>query len=119
VGYFNLSNDTNTLATRSTPQEMPVWEQIILYLVVVLGIILSSAVAKARAGQVIELSLNWPLVAVGAFIALVIFPAVWTAIGARADSPLLVRMGIAAQNGTFWSVLMTAAEKAVTPATTP
>ena len=112
MGYFDLSNDANSIATRESAAPMPVWEQVLMFAVVVIGVILSAGVAQARAGEPITLNLNWPWVLIASFIALLVFPSVWKSVGARADSPLLVRMGLAAQGGAFWAVLMTAAEKA-------
>ncbi len=94
MDYFDLSNRADTPATTSTAEEMPVWEQVLMYFIVVAAVILSAGVAQAREGTPITLDLGWPWVLVAALIALMAFPAVWKSLGSRADSPLLVRIGI-------------------------
>jgi len=91
---------------------MPVWEQALMFITVVAAVILSAGVAQAREGSAITLDLSWAWVLVASLIALMAFPAVWKNLGSRADSPLIVRMGLAAQGGAFWAILLTAAEKA-------
>jgi hypothetical protein len=92
---------------------MPIWEQLLLYLVVVLGVLLSEAVAMARRGGPIRVDLSWTWVAIACVVALVVFPAVWRDLGIDQDASLLVHMGLAAQGGVFWGVLMAGAEKQV------
>jgi hypothetical protein len=116
MGYFDLSNESGDLATASSAAEMPLWEQVLLYLTVFVAVVFSKGVAQARAGQAITLDLNWIWLGIAALIALIVFPAVWKSLGSRADAPILVRMGVAAQGGAFWAILVTAAEKAATPA---
>jgi hypothetical protein len=43
----------------------------------------------------------------------VVFPAVWRDLGIDQDASLLLHMGLAAQGGVFWGVLMAGAEKQV------
>ena len=76
-----------------------------------LGVLLSEAVAMARRGGPIRIELSCPWVAIACLVALVVFPAVWREIGAMAEASLMVQMGLAAQGGVFWGVLMAGAEK--------
>lgn len=89
--------------------------QLLLYAVVVAGVLLAESVAMARRGGPFSLRLSWPWVATASLIALVVFPAVWREIETMADAALLVQMGLAAQGGTFWGVLMAGAEKQLSP----
>jgi polyferredoxin len=86
-------------------------EQVLLYLVVVAGVVLSEAVAMARSGSPVRVRLSRAWLAVACLIALVVFPAVWREIGAMHEATLLVQMGMAAQGGVFWGVVMAGAEK--------
>jgi hypothetical protein len=90
---------------------MPLVQQVVLYLVVVAGVVLSEAVAMARSGSPIRIELGRPWLLVACLIALVVFPAVWREIGALDEASLLVQMGVAAQGGVFWGVIMAGAEK--------
>jgi len=110
--WFDLSGSTAPIGPAGGA-EMPLSQQLLLYLVVVLGVILSEAVAMARRGEPvsIELSPSWLLVA--CLVALVVFPAVWREIGAMNEASLVAQMGLAAQGGVFWGVIMAGAEKGV------
>jgi hypothetical protein len=90
---------------------MPWLQQLLLYGIVVVGVLFSQAVAMARRGSTIKIELSWPWVAVACLIALVVFPAVWRDIGAMAGASLIVQLGLAAQGGVFWGVLVAGAEK--------
>ena len=92
---------------------MSLFEQLLLYLVVVVGVVLSEAVAMARTGGPIRIELGRPWLLVAALVALVVFPAVWREIGAMDEASLLVQMGVAAQGGVFWGVVVAGAEKGV------
>ena len=81
--------------------------------VVVAGVVLSEAVAMARSGSPLRIELSRAWLAVACVVALVVFPAVWREIGALSEASLLVQMGIAAQGGVFWGVVMAGAEKGV------
>jgi hypothetical protein len=86
-------------------------EQAVLYGLVVAGVLLSESIAVARKGQAISLDLRWSWVATACLIALIVFPAVWRSIGSMPDAGLIVQMGLAAQGGAFWGVLMAGVQK--------
>lgn len=88
-------------------------EQVLLYGLVVAGVLLSESVAMAREGRAVSLDLDWPWVGTACLIALIIFPAVWRNIGAMPDAGLITQMGIAAQGGAFWGMLMAGVQKGV------
>ncbi len=108
--WFDLNGALAPIGPASAA-EMPLPQQLLLYGVVVLGVLLSEAVAMARSGSPITIELNRAWVALACLIALVVFPAVWREIGSMAEANLLVQMGLAAQGGVFWGVLMAGAEK--------
>ncbi len=110
LGWFDLGGSGAPLAPAGGA-EMPLLQQLLLYLVVVLGVLLSEAVAMARRGSHVAIELSPPWVAVACVIALVVFPAVWHEIGSMAEASLLVQMGLAAQGGVFWGVILAGAEK--------
>jgi hypothetical protein len=103
-----------TVAQAAEPA-MPIAQQLILYAVVVAGVILSEAVAMARAGRPIRVDLSWPWVLTACLIALLAFPIIWRQIGDLSDTSPLVQAGVAAQGGVFWGVLMAGVEKGTRP----
>ena len=112
LGWFDLNESVSGIGPAASGGMPPV-QQVLLYLVVVLGVVLSEAVAMARAGGPVRVELSRPWLLVACVIALVVFPAVWHEIGAMDEASLLVQMGMAAQGGVFWGVIMAGAEKGV------
>ena len=112
LGWFDLNGHSGGFAAAGS-LSVGLGQQVLLYLVVVLGVVLSEAVAMARAGGPIRIELSRPWLIVACVVALVVFPAVWREIGAMAEATLLVQMGMAAQGGVFWGVIMAGAEKGV------
>jgi dipeptide/tripeptide permease len=110
LGWFDLSARSASLGPAAADQVPLIW-QVLLYALVVVGVLLSEAVAMARKGGPIDIELSWTWVAIACLVALPVFPAVWREIGAMADASLIVQMGLAAQGGVFWGVLMAGAEK--------
>jgi hypothetical protein len=112
VGWFDLNGSGGGIGPAGGA-EIPAWQQSLLYVVVVVGVLLSEAVAMARRGGPIRIELSWSWVAIACLVALVVFPAVWRDLGVTGQTTLLVQMGLAAQGGVFWGVLMAGAEKQV------
>ena len=110
VAWFDLNGSLAPLGPAGGPA-LSLSEQVLLYLVVVVGVVLSEGVAMARRGTLIHIELSRPWLVVACVIALVVFPAVWREIGAMAETSLLVQMGVAAQGGVFWGVILAGAEK--------
>lgn len=113
LGWFDLGG-SGTDVGPAVAGDIPFVQQVLLYLVVVLGVVLSEAVAMARAGGPIRIESSRPWLIVACVVALVVFPAVWHEIGAMEEAGLLVQMGMAAQGGVFWGVVMAGAEKTIT-----
>jgi hypothetical protein len=112
LGWFDLNGPRAQLMP-AAGSELSAFDQVVLYLVVVAGVVLSQAVAMARKGRPIRVDLSLPWLAVACLVALVVFPAVWREIGSMAETSLIVQMGIAAQGGVFWGVIMAGAEKGI------
>ncbi len=112
IGWFDLNAPQSPIAPAGG-SGIPAWQQLLLYAVVVLGVLFSEAVAMARKGRPIQVELSWRWVVIASLIALVVFPAIWRDLDMTADRSLLVQMGLAAQGGVFWGVLMAGAEKQV------
>jgi hypothetical protein len=110
--WFDLSSTMAPIGP-AAGGDMPLPQQLLLYGAVVLGVLLSEAVAMARRGGPVHVELSRPWVAVACLIALVVFPGVWREIGTMPDTSLLVQLGFAAQGGVFWGVLLAGAEKGV------
>jgi len=110
LGWFDLSGGAAPIGPAAgTDMSLP--QQVLLYAVVVVGVLLSEAVAMARSGGPIHVELSRPWVAIACLIALVVFPAIWREIGSMGEAGPLVQMGLAAQGGVFWGVIMAGAEK--------
>ncbi len=112
LGWFDLGASALPLGPAAA-SEMSLLHQVLLYLVVLLGVVMSEAVAMARAGVAVRIELDRPWLLVACLVALVVFPAVWREVGTLAESGLLVQAGIAAQGGVFWGVVLAGAEKGV------
>jgi hypothetical protein len=112
AGWFDLSGPSADFGPAASAN-VSIVQQLWLYLVVVVGVVLSEAVAMARTGGTIRIELGRPWLVVACLVALVVFPAVWREIGAMDEVGLLVQMGIAAQGGVFWGVMLAGAEKGV------
>lgn len=110
--WFDLSAGGAPIGPASG-DDLPAWRQLLMYGVVVVGVLLSEAVAMARRGGPIRVELSWSWVAIACLVALVVFPAVWRDLEVTQESTLLVQLGLAAQGGVFWGVLMAGAEKQV------
>ncbi len=112
LAWFDLNASAAPIGPAATT-DMPLLQQVLLYVVVVLGVLLSEAVAMARGGGEISIRLSRPWVLVACMVALVVFPAVWREVGSMEETSLLVQMGLAAQGGVFWGVVVAGAEKQV------
>jgi len=112
LGWFDLGASALPLGP-AAGSEMSLPHQVLLYLVVLFGVVMSEAVAMARAGVTVRIKLDRPWLLVACLVALIVFPAVWREIGTLAESGLLVQAGIAAQGGVFWGVILAGAEKGV------
>ena len=112
LGWFDLSTSGSDLGP-AVSEQVSLVQQFLLYLVVVLGVVLSEAVAMARTGGPMRIELSRPWLLVACVVALVVFPTVWREIGAMTETSLIVQMGMAAQGGVFWGVVMAGAEKGV------
>lgn len=110
LAWFDLGGGSAPIGPAAVTQ-MPVLQQVLLYGVVVLGVLLSEAVAMARSGEPVSIRLGRAWVAIACLIALIVFPAVWREIGSMPDADLIVQMGLAAQGGVFWGVIVAGAEK--------
>ena len=112
LGWFDLNGVSAPIGPVGGPQ-LSLFEQVLLYIVVVAGVVLSEAVAMARSGSPVRIELSRSWLAVACLIALVAFPAVWREIGSMAQAGVLVQKGVAAQGGVFWGVVLAGAEKGV------
>jgi hypothetical protein len=117
LAWFDLDGGPTPGLAPAGSSSLSLVEQAGLYLVVVAGVVLAEAVAMAGKGRPVHVELSVPWLAVASLIALVVFPAVWREIGSMSETGLLVQMGVAAQGGVFWGVVMAGAEKGVARST--
>lgn len=92
---------------------MSVWDQIIMYFGVVLGVVFSSAVQQFKPGSDVNLkeTVTLSTLLVAALVALVIIPLVFQKLSIRPDAPFIVRFGLFVQNGVFWQVIVSSIGK--------
>jgi hypothetical protein len=84
---------------------LSVTRQLLMYLGTFIGVLLSTAVAHFRTGN-IDLTITVGEVLVSALIALVIIPLVYEKLNLNPGAPFIVQFGLFVQNGVFWHVLI-------------
>ncbi len=99
----------------TTAPQISIWEQILMYLGIVVGVLFSSAVSQFKAGESISLKFPAGMIVVSLVVAFVILPAAFEKLSVKLDAPLLVRVGLFVQHGVFWNVLFAAVGKAIAP----
>jgi hypothetical protein len=85
---------------------MPAWEQVTMYLGVVVGVLGSTAVQQFKADGVIAFNVNIGMLATAALVGLVVIPLVFEKLKVDPTAPFIVRLGLFVQNGVFWQVVM-------------
>ena len=70
-----------------------------------LGVLLSTAVAHFRSGNV-DMTITLGEVIASAVIAFVIIPLVYEKLSLNPKAPFIVQFGLFVQNGVFWHVLI-------------
>ena len=85
---------------------MPLWQQLLLYFGVVIGVIFSSAVMQFKSGQPISLNITLTTIFVSIIVGLIIIPLAFERLSIKPDSPLIVRFGLFVQHGVFWQVIL-------------
>jgi hypothetical protein len=91
--------------TVRNPACLSVTRQLLMYLGTFLGVLVSTAVAHFRTGNV-NVTITLSEVAVSAVIALVIIPLVYEKLMLNPKAPFIVQFGLFVQNGVFWHVLI-------------
>lgn len=86
--------------------KMPLWQQLLLYLGVVIGVIFSSAVMQFKSGQPISLNITLTTIFVSIIVGLIIIPLAFERLSVKPDSPFIVRFGLFVQHGVFWQVIL-------------
>jgi hypothetical protein len=87
------------------PTCLSVTRQLLMYLGTFLGVLVSTAVAHFRTGNV-NVTITVSEVVVSAVIALVIIPLVYEKLMLNPKAPFIVQFGLFVQNGVFWHVLI-------------
>ncbi len=87
-------------------KKMPWWEQILLYMGMLIGVILSSVVTEYMSGNAVELKTSISVLIISAVIALVVIPKAFEYLKFTPDMPLIGRLGLFVQYGVFWNVLL-------------
>jgi hypothetical protein len=92
---------------------MSVFEQVVMYAGVVVGVILSGTVQQYKVGEPVTLRLTWGTGAMAAVVGLIIIPQVFEKLKVDSEAPFIVRLGLFVQNGVFWQVMFSAIGKAM------
>jgi hypothetical protein len=79
--------------------------QVLMYLGIFIGILLSTAVTHFRSGNA-DITITLGEVVVSAVIALVIIPVVYEKLQLNPEAPFIVQFGLFVQHGVFWHVLI-------------
>ena len=87
------------------PGHIALVHQILMYCGTFLGVLLSSAVAHFRSGNV-DMTITLGEVTASAVIAFVIIPRVYEKLSLNPKAPFIVQFGLFVQNGVFWHVLI-------------
>jgi hypothetical protein len=132
--YFDLNNRThnpwnqnlNALIVKGQPDVFPesgehlswrssvrnedrvflsVTRQLLMYFGTFIGVLLSTAVAHFRSGN-LNLTITAGEIIMSAVIALVIIPLVYEKLNLNPGAPFIVQFGLFVQNGVFWHVLI-------------
>ncbi len=92
-------------ATETDERSMSLWEQAVIYLGIVAGVLFSSAAMQMKSDTPININISASSILVSLIIAFVILPAAYEKLDVNPASPLLIRIGLAVQHGVFWQVL--------------
>jgi hypothetical protein len=104
---------TQTILPQAPANQIPIMEQILMYIGTVLGVVFSSAAMQFSAGKLDRIAIRAPAVIVAMVVAFVIIPVTFEKLNVKADAPLLVRFGLFVQHGVFWQVLFGTVGKAI------
>jgi len=80
------------------------WEQPLVYLGLLVGVLFSELVEDFRSGQPINFNTRVILCSIG--VSFLLFPDLFKRLNAKTDSPLFVRCCISVQHGFFWQVIL-------------
>lgn len=85
--------------------KMKWWEQLIIYLGLALGVLLSTAIEQFKASTSSNINISLSSVILSLVISLIILPYVYGKLNIDPQSPVIMRLSVAVQQGVFWQVL--------------
>lgn len=86
-------------------------QQVLMYLCLFAGVLLSKAINQFQKGESVDLSLNMGALILSAAIALVLVPKVYELLRVYPKASLLLQISLFFQTGVFWNVIIDAAAK--------
>lgn len=92
---------------------MPAWEQILMYLGTVIGVLFSSAVSQWNNGSVPTIHFSVTTLIVSAVAALFIFPYIFKKLDIDPHASLFFRFALFVQNGISWHIIFGAVSKTI------
>lgn len=124
--YFDLNNrihreedSTKTFGTLSKGMAlgektlMSAVQQVLMYLGLFAGVLMSKAIEQFQKGESVNLSLDKSVLIVSAAIALVLVPKVYELLRVYPKASPLLQVSLFFQTGVFWNVIIDAAAKLI------
>jgi uncharacterized Tic20 family protein len=108
-----VSKETLQLRIEPTIHDFTVWDQLLMYVGIFIGVLFSSAVAQFKNGNQISFKINLATIIISAVVALIIVPQAFEKLKMQSSAPLIVRFGFFVQNGVVWRVIFEAVAKAI------
>ncbi len=93
--------------------QMPWWEQIIMYVGIVIGVLFSSVLLNFQVGETVDLYFSIPTLIVSSIIGVLICPIAFEKLAVDPLAPFITRFGLSVQHGVFWYVIFSSLGKAI------
>jgi len=106
-----LVNGNNVTETKESNS---IWQQLIMYLGIFIGVLLSSYVFAMKDGKgITEIKFGWVSILISLVISLILIPKVYEKLEVKPKTPFIVKLGLFVQQGVFWQVLLGAIGKTI------
>jgi hypothetical protein len=96
----------------ATEPPIALWKQVVFYLGLMIGILLSSAVMQFQSGKATTINITITTIVISCVVAFVLMPQVYEK-ALKPEAVFIVQFGLFVQSGVFWSVIFTSIGKAL------
>jgi len=93
-------------AVKAEQAKMAWWEQLLMYVGIFAGVLLSSALKGFAEGKETGIHLNGYTIIFSAIVSLILMPFVYRKLKVDKEMPFVIRFGLFMQNGVFWQVIL-------------